>query len=120
MNMLINKQSLSDWYEKNIGRIVLLLIILVFSTITVAYIPYLNVFITAEIGMGVAFFSWYVIFWPSTDLLIAMAGAVLVISMGLATLRLSSLDDIMGSILYALLVAILINYGRDMAKQKDH
>ena len=120
MKTIINKQALSAWYEKNIARIVLFLVILVFSTVTVTYIPYLNVFITAEIGMGIAFFSWYAIFWPSTRLLIAMAVVILVISMGLAALRLTSLDDIIGSILYALLVAILTNYAKDMAKQKDH
>ncbi len=120
MNIFIKKQALSAWYKNNIARIVLLLIILVFSTVTVTYIPYFNVFITAEIGMGIAFFSWYVIFWPSTGLLTAIAGALLVISMGLASLRLTSLDDIIGSILYALLVAIFINYAKVMAKQKDH
>lgn len=120
MKKFMNISALSRWYRANISLIVMFLIVLVFFTVTSTYIPYLNVLLTPEVGFGIVFFSWYLIFGPSTNTLITMGGGFLTVAAVLAVLQLSSFDDIIGILLYALLTAILFNYGKEIAKQKDN
>lgn len=115
----MNISALSRWYRGNITWIVVFLIILVFFTVTATYIPYLNVLLTPEIGFGIVFFSWYLIFGPSTSALIAMGVGMLVPAMILAVLQLRSFDDTIGTLLYALLIGLLLNYAKAIATQRD-
>lgn len=112
--MKIKFELLGDWYKKNLGRIVLILIFVVLFTLSLSYIPYLNIFISPTLGFGLSIIVWYVLFHPNTKILISLSFGVLLITMAFSLLRIPFLAESIADVLYLFLIFILINYIGDL------
>lgn len=108
--MNLNKNNVGNWYRSSLGRIVLLLIVIVIVTLTVAYTPYLNIVISPSTRFLIVFLVWYILFSPSANLLISFCMILLFTAVVTTLLDLDFLSESFGGIIYLLLVLILINY----------
>lgn len=116
--MEISFDFLSSWYKKNLGRIVLLLIFVVVFTLSLSYIPYLNIFVSPALGFGLSVIVWYILFYPDTRILVSLSFGVLLVAMLLSLLKIPFLAESIADVLYLFLIFILINYIREFAAKK--
>lgn len=103
-------QQISIWYTTNFRKISLLLLILVFFTLTASYVPFLNIFVNPTLGFGVFIFAWYMLFSPSTKLLVLLAIFGLLVSYFASIADLSVLYNSMSQFLFLFLIFIFFNY----------
>lgn len=101
---------LKKWYAMNLGKIVFLLLVVVFFALTVVYVPFLNVIITPEIRTGISIIAWYILFLPRTKTILYICFAILVIGFFYTIVGVSSLIDSVGVLLFLLIIFILMNY----------
>ena len=118
-NMYIDKNKFSFWYKNNLEKIVLVFIILVIFTLTVAYIPYLNVLFPPSFGFLIVFLTWYLLFSPTISILAFLGIVVLGIALVSTFLELVFLAETMGEFLYILLVLIAINFFKDFLRERN-
>ena len=118
--MDIGKSKFSNWYKENLGKIVLIFIILVIFTLTVVYIPYLNVLFSPAIGFLVVFLSWYFLFRPSTYILVILEIIALCIALVSALLEVGFLAEAVGEFLYVSLVLIAFNFITDFFEERKN
>jgi hypothetical protein len=108
--MQINKNKIKIWYKENLGKIVLLFIILVIFTLTIAYTPYLNILFSPLIEFMIVFIAWYLLFNPTIFILVFIGILVSGITLITTLLRLSLLSDAIGEYIYLLIVLIVISF----------
>lgn len=108
--LLMKKNLLKKWYAMNLGKIVFLLLIVVFFALMVVYAPFLNVIITPEIRTGISIVTWYILFSPRTKTILYICFVILVIGFLYTIIGVSSLIDSVGVLLFLLIIFILINY----------
>lgn len=97
-------------YDKNLKKIVFLLLILVFFTLTVVYIPFLNVFATPIMGFGIFIVMWYILFPPSIKFLVYASLGLIVLAYIATIFEIGILQDAIGQLLFVLAIFIFINY----------
>ena len=114
--MYINKNKFTNWYKKNLEKVILLFITLVTFTLTVVYIPYLNVVFSSAVGFLIAFITWYLLFNPRTYVLVILAIAGLGIALIATLLELNFLAEAIGEFLYLILVLSIVNFIKDSFK----
>lgn len=110
--------ALKDWYNRNLNKIVFLLCIIVIFTLFFTYIPFFNVIFSPIIGILLAFISYYFLFSPSNISLVMIAFIALFIAfIGTLFHELSAFAEIMGEVLYILLIFIFINSLKEVKKK---
>lgn len=108
------------WYKSNLHKIVLIFIIIVIFTISLLYIPYLNIIISPPLGFGFTTLVWYMLFSPKTRILVMLSIVVLFISLFFSLLRISLFAESVADILYLFLIFILANYVQDLWIKNSH
>ncbi len=111
-------EKIRRWYYRRLGRIVLLFLVVVLFTLTVAYIPYLNVLL-GSLGILVSLITFYILFPPSTKVLIYISVIASFIACMLLLAELNFIVDLIGNLLFLLLIFIFINYGKSIHEQKE-
>lgn len=111
-------EDIKKWYMDNLGKLVLLFFVVVFFTTSVAYIPYLNIIIRSSIGILISLVTLYLLFPPPTKVLVFISGATLSLSYIFVMLKINFIVDLLGSLLFLLLLLTLINYIRDINDKK--
>lgn len=114
-SMQMNKNKIQTWYKDNLGKIVLVFIILVIFTLTTAYIPYLNVLFSPLVGFLIVFLTWYFLFYPPVFVLVYLGIAASGIALIATLLELSFLSEALGEFIYILLILIVINFIKEFA-----
>lgn len=99
-----------NWYKINLGKILLLSIILIFFTVTVKFIPYFNFLFSSEVGFPIIFIAWHLLFRPSTRLLVFIAWGILSLAFMSSYFQLDIYSSYLGDFLYLELLLILVNY----------
>lgn len=117
--MKIEFERLNAWYKENLGKIVLLLIFVVVLTLSLSYIPYLNILILPPLNSGLAIIVWYILFFPSNRVILLLSLGVLFISMVFSLLKIHFLAESIADVLYLFLIFILINYTRGYLSGKN-
>lgn len=113
-------KNLKDWYNKNIGKILLLSIILTFFTVTVKLVPYFNFLFSGQLGFPVVVLAWYWLFSPSTKLLVIIAWVVLPIAFLSENFQIYTISNQVGDFLYLNLLLIFVNYIKDFVKNRNN
>lgn len=108
-----NSDKLITWYKNNLGQIVFIFLILIFFTLTITYIPFLNLFISPNIGFGISIVAWYVLFMPSTRILTVIAILFLLLGILSTLLSIGVLTEIISKLLFIFLIFIFISYLRE-------
>ncbi len=103
-------KKLTRWYNKNLGKLVFLLITIVFITLTLVYTPFLNVVITPEVRYGICVVVWYILFSPKTKTIILVSLISLGVGIVYTIFGLSSFIDSIGVFIFILIIFIFINY----------
>lgn len=111
--MKVNKNNIIFWYNKNLGKIVFLLLVTVVLTLIVTYVPYLNIVLSSSVGFLLVFLIWYVLFSPSLLVLVVFLLIALLASSVTDYLRLDFISEPLGVIMYVLLMLALGNYIKD-------
>lgn len=106
------EKFLPAWYTRNLSKIVLFFIILQIFTLTIFYIPYVNVLVLTFNGFTLLFFFWYVIFQPGAGAIVLFSGILLLVSLVSTILQFKALLEVLGIILYLMIVLIFINHLR--------
>lgn len=114
------KKKIAVWYIKNLGRIVLLSIAVIFFTVTINYIPYLNFLFSGEVGFPILFIIWYLLFSPSSKMLVLIGLGTLSIAFFAVLFDLKTMSDYLGSFMYFQLMLIFLNYLKDNQKNKNN
>ena len=109
-SLIFNLTKATQWYEENLKKIVFLLLVLVFSTLTVVYIPFLNVFITPSVGFGILIIVWYILFSPNTKLLVYFSLVLIGIAYIATIFDIDALWNGISQFLFIVIIFILINY----------
>lgn len=117
--MYISKDKLKVWYKENLEKIALVFIILVAFTLTIVYIPYLNVFFSPTVGFLITFLIWYLLFMPTVSLLVRMGVVSLGVGLIATLLELNFLAETIGEFLYVLLVLVVINFVKDFLSSSE-
>lgn len=117
--MRIMRERLDIWYKKNLGKVVLLLIFIVIFTLSLSYIPYLNIFIVPPLSFGLSLIVWYILFSPNTRIVLSLSIGVLLIATMFSLLRIPFLAESIADALYIFLIFILINYIKDFIERKE-
>lgn len=90
-------------------------------TILANYVPYVNVLISnfnpVLTGMVVVWFSSYIIFRPGVRSVLVGALALLACSVVFITLRLSFAAEIIGTLVYCMMVTVFIEEIRDLRRR---
>lgn len=117
---MFNLIKLRNWYLKNISKLVLLFIAVVIVTILVAYIPYVNLIISSARGMLIIFLCFYVLFPFSTRTLVMTSIGIIFFAFIFTLVELDYFAEMLGNLLYLLLIFIFINYMKDLIKNKTN
>jgi len=117
--MKIEPRKLVNWYKNNLGKIVLLFIIIVIFTLSFYYIPYLNIIISPPLSFGFTLMVWYVLFSPSTKIVVILSLSILFISLFFSILRISLFAESIADVLYLFLIFILTNYVKDLWRKNS-
>lgn len=116
--MVQKLNDLTIWYKKNTAKILLLFIVIVVFTLTITFIPYLNILIFPAAGIGFSFIIWYILFLPGTRVLVTLGLGILFITLSFSLIRMNSIADAIGDIFYLILVFIFFNNLRELFKEK--
>lgn len=111
--------KINNWYKKNIGKILLLSIVLTFFTVTVKLVPYFSFLFSGEVGFSIVIIVWYLLFLPSTKLLVFIVWGLLPIAFLSAYFQLDTISNFIGNFMYLDLLLIFMNYIRDYFKNKN-
>lgn len=114
--MKIETNRVVNWYKNSLERIVLLFIIIVIFTLSFFYIPYLNIIISPPLSFGFSLLVWYVLFSPSTRIMVMLCLVTLFVSLFFSILRISLFAESIVDVLYLFLIFILANYVKDWIK----
>jgi len=117
MNLI--KNNILIWYRNNLGKIVFLLAATVISTLTMAYVPYLNIIIPSSVRFLAVFLIWYILFSPSNILLIFFSIILLIIAAIVALIELDSLAETFGIVIYLSLILVFINDIKNFFSKKQ-
>lgn len=109
----LNLDNLIAWYKNNLGQILFIFLILVFFTLTITYIPFLNLFISPNIGFGISIIAWYVLFMPSTKILTIVAVVFILIGFLSTAFLIGVLTEAISKLLFLLIIFIFISYIRE-------
>lgn len=110
--------GVKNWYLRNMGKLVLLFIVIVVVSVVFAYIPYLNFIISPIIRVLIIFLCIYILFPLSTRTLAAISMGAIVLAFIFTLVELDFIAQMLGDILYLLLVSIFINYVKAFIKDK--
>jgi len=102
---------MKKWYFANLGKIVLLSLVIVLFTVTVSYVPYFNLLLRWS-GILVSIITFYLLFPQSTKTLVILSMVVLFFAFLCTLVKLDSLVEASGSLLMLILIFIAINYGK--------
>lgn len=110
INSIFDLTKIIQWYEQSLKKIVFLLLVLVFFTLTVVYIPFLNVFITPSVGFGILIIVWYILFSPNTKMLVYISLILIGIACVATIFGIDALWNGISQFLFIIIIFILINY----------
>lgn len=110
--------GVKNWYLRNMGKLVLLFIVIVVVSVVFTYIPYLNFIISPVIRTLIIFLCIYILFPLSTRTLAAISMGAIVLAFIFTLVELDFIAQMLGDILYLLLVSIFINYVKTFIKDK--
>lgn len=113
-------KSLIDWYYKNIGKVLLLSIVLIVFTVTTRAIPYISFIIPGEIGLPIVFTGWCLIFSISTKKLIYASFVFMILGFVCKLFQLNMVAVYFGNFLFLELILIFINMIKDTFKNKQN
>lgn len=106
------------WYQRNLSKIVVLLVIL-FLSLLFREIPYVNIFFDLRIPVIVFFIASYVLFRPEIKSLVFFALILLLFCFILTILRLFYLAQELGNFIYGLFVLIFLKLFWQSLKEKE-
>lgn len=109
--------QLKKWYFDNLGILVLLLFLFIIST-AVVRMPYLNFLFGPSISIPVFLCALYLFFPPSNKTLVFLAVVILIFSFVFVVLRLNFLVELLGGLLFLLIIFMFINYGRSLVEKE--
>lgn len=112
-------KNLKNDYKENLDKVVLFFIIIVVFTLTVVYIPYLNILFSLINGLALVVISWYVLFHPSQKTLIIISLIALFFAYGFTFLKIVFIQEMLGNLIFLFLVFILINLIKESIKNED-
>lgn len=110
-------KKIIDWYLNSLGRILLLFIVIVTFTLTVVYVPYINLIFPSIVGLSIVLLFWYLLFPPSTRLLITLSFIFLFFSLLNSLVGLTALSEICGQAIYVFLIFIFVNRIREASNK---
>lgn len=102
-------ENMHIWYRKNIEKIVLFLIFIVFFGAIIWQIPYVNILFPSYLSLLIIIATAYILFLPTTKNLIKTSFLVILLSFLLVLAGLHTFAEFLGEFLYLLLVFIFIN-----------
>ena len=111
-------ENINKWYNKNLGKIVLLFLVVVFFTTSIAYIPYLNIILRSSMGILISLIVFYLLFPPPTKFLTFLCIMVLFLSYISVVLRVNFILDWLGSLIFLLLIFMITNFANDLHKRE--
>ncbi len=106
---MFNQERAIHWYGANLKKIVFLLFVLVFFTLTIVYIQFLNVFITPSAGFGIFILVWYILFSPHTEFLIFTALVSILLAYLATVFNIGILLNEISHFLFLIMLFIFIN-----------
>lgn len=112
--------EITSWYKQNSGKILLMSIVFMLFIITVKIIPYVSFLFPSELGIVALFSSWYLLFSPSTRLLVLISWGILSIIFLSTYLQLGGISNNLGNFLYFELFLIFANLIKDFYKQRNN
>lgn len=120
VKQIIDKKikDLKKWYLARLNRTLLLVMIIASIAFVISYIPYLNIVFSRSIGLVFMFILIYILFPPSTNKLVGISIILISLAFIFTLLRLFSLAESLGIILFLVLVFIFINYIKDFMLHK--
>lgn len=113
MNKILN------WYKQNLAQILLLSIVATVFVLAVKVIPYVSFLFPDELGFILVFIAWYLLFWPSTKLLVYLSWVVILVAFLTSSLQLGGVAGYLGDFLYFLLFLIFVSLIKDIAKNRN-
>src|SRR3972149_1768466 len=111
-------EEIKKWYLRNLGKIVFLFLVTVFFTVTIMFIPYLNILLGSSVGILISLVTFYLLFPPPTKVLAYISVIVLFFAYIFVVLQLNFMAELMGNLLFLLLVFIAINYGKSFSRKE--
>lgn len=111
-------ETIKKWYNNNLGKIVLLFFVVVFFTTSIAYIPYLNIILRSSVGILISLVTFYLLFPPSLKTLTYICLTVILLSFIFVVLKLNFVIDLLGGLIFLLLIFMLINFAKDFYKRE--
>lgn len=115
---MFNLNRIKEWYRRSINKLVLLLLVIVIVSVTSTYIPYLNFIITPGIRILIILLCIYMLFPLSTGTLVAISIGAIAFAFVFTFIELDFVAQMLGDLLYLLLVFIFVNYIKDFMKNK--
>lgn len=109
-------EDLKNWYSRSLGKLVFLFLILVFFTLTTVYIPFLNVVTTPSVGFGLFIIGWYMLFSPTTKVIVGISLVTLLIEFLFTFFSVEFLVEAIAEFLFLLLIFIFVNYIKEEKK----
>ncbi len=106
-----------NWYNENLGKVVLIFLLAVVFGMLFIYVPFLNLIFGPLISFFILFFLWFVLFPPSIRTLVGIGIFTLFCACALSLLRVESLAEPFGEILYMILVLIGFRYLQEYISQ---
>lgn len=111
--------SMKGWYQKNLGKLVLFFILIELFTLTIMYVPYLNLLFIALNGFALQVLFWYVIFQPSTKTLVVLSLIFIVFSYVVTFIRYTAGLELAGVLLFAMFVLLFVDFLKAFIKQDN-
>lgn len=115
---MFNLTKLINWYLKSMSKLVLLFMIIVVASVTSIYVPYLNFLISPGVRMLIIFMTIYILFPLSTRILVGISMGVIAMASIFTFIELAFIAQVMGDLLYLLLVVIFVNYIKNFIKNR--
>lgn len=111
-------KKMKDWYINNIGKLLLLFIVIVIISLTAVYIPYLSFILSPGIRLFIILLCFYLLFPLSTNKLVFISVIIIFFAFIFTFLEMSFISNFLGDLLYLILVFIFVNYLKSIIRQK--
>lgn len=111
------KNNFLLFYSKNSEKILIFTIVILF-TLVVVYIPYFNLILSSNVAFFVVSLFWYFLFAPSTKILAIISLIVLFGALVGALMKVNIVPELMGQVVYLLLIFILLNFAKEVLKEE--
>ncbi|EKD67933.1 MAG: hypothetical protein ACD_48C00147G0002 [uncultured bacterium] len=111
---------IQGWYQKNLGKLVLFFILIELFTLTIMYVPYLNLLFIALNGFALQVIFWYAIFLPSVRLLVYFSLGCMVFGYSVTFIRYNAGLELAGILLFTILVLLFVTFLKDYISTNNH